>query len=175
MSLIEQSGCSFWVTTTGTSSLDFIQDLGIPCIEAPELSQLLEENAVDNYPYTKSWDEGRADILALLHTSGSTGLPKLVPLYLATAATVDGFNLMEPVNGRVPTGVEWKGTRMLCAMPLFHVSIGYPGGPEYKTNSSIHLSGCRNLSWFIFCLFLSMERHSAIQGPDNAACHRRGP
>ncbi|CAG7922423.1 unnamed protein product [Penicillium olsonii] len=122
VSLIEQSGCGFWVTTTGIGSLDFIQDLGIPCIEAPELSQLLEENAVDNYPYTNSWDEGRADILALLHTSGSTGLPKLVPLYLATAATVDGFNLMEPVNGRVPTGVEWKGTRMLCAMPLFHVA-----------------------------------------------------
>ncbi|KAH6999173.1 hypothetical protein BKA56DRAFT_469848 [Ilyonectria sp. MPI-CAGE-AT-0026] len=117
-----RSGCEFWVTSSGIDNLEFIKDLQIPRAEAPELSHLLNPIAVKEYSYEKQWDAGRSDILALLHTSGSTGLPKLVPLYLATAATVDAFHLMEPTNGKMPTGVDWAGTRMLCAMPLFHVA-----------------------------------------------------
>lgn len=125
-SLIKQSGCEFWVTSSDIDNLEFIKDLQIPRAEAPELSHLLNPTVVKEYSYEKQWDAGRSDILALLHTSGSTGLPKLVPLYLATAATVDAFHLMEPTNGKMPTGVDWAGTRMLCAMPLFHVRIYFP-------------------------------------------------
>lgn len=123
MSLIKQSGCEFWIASSGLDHHGFLQDLQIPSVEAPELSQLLDRIPVKPCVYQKSWNEGKSDVLALLHTSGSTGLPKLVPVYLETAATVDGFHLMEPTNGKRPTGVEWTGTRQLCAMPLFHVSI----------------------------------------------------
>ncbi|KAF5021537.1 hypothetical protein F66182_6419 [Fusarium sp. NRRL 66182] len=104
------------------SHYGFLSDAQIPSIEAPGLFELLDPKPVTCYPYQKDWDQGKSDILALLHTSGSTGLPKLVPVYLETAATVDGFHLMEPINGKRPTGVEWTGTKQLCAMPLFHVA-----------------------------------------------------
>ncbi|ENH73619.1 Linear gramicidin synthase subunit D [Fusarium oxysporum f. sp. cubense race 1] len=122
VSLIKQSGCEFWIASSGLDHHEFLQDLQIPSVEAPELPQLLDPTPVKPYVYQKSWNEGKSDVLALLHTSGSTGLPKLVPVYLETAATVDGFHLMEPTNGKRPTGVEWTGTRQLCAMPLFHVA-----------------------------------------------------
>lgn len=111
-----------WITSTGIDNVEFINDLGVPHIQAPELKDVLASSTVESYRYEKSWEDGRSDVLALLHTSGSTGLPKLVPLYLATAATVDAFHLMEPLNGRMPAGVDWAGTKLLCAMPLFHVS-----------------------------------------------------
>ncbi|KAF4339189.1 Linear gramicidin synthase subunit D [Fusarium beomiforme] len=122
VSLIKQSGCEFWITASGLDHHEFLQDLQIETLEAPELSQLLDSSPVKPYPYQKSWQEGKSDLLVLLHTSGSTGLPKLVPVYLESAATVDGFHLMEPTNGKRPTLVEWTGTRQLCAMPLFHVA-----------------------------------------------------
>lgn len=121
LSLIRQSGCEFWITS-GINELDFIQDIQLPCTHVPALSQLLDPSPVKVYPYEKRWHQGRSDVLALLHTSGSTGLPKLIPLSLASAATIDALHLVEPINGKMPTGVEWAGTRMLCAMPLFHVS-----------------------------------------------------
>ncbi|KAF5979584.1 nonribosomal peptide synthetase MxcG (component of the myxochelin iron transport regulon) [Fusarium bulbicola] len=122
VSLIKQSGCEFWIASSGLDHHGFLQDLQIPSVEAPELSQLLDPGLTKPYVYQKSWNEGKSDVLALLHTSGSTGLPKLVPVYLETAATVDGFHLMEPTNGKRPTGVEWTRTKQLCAMPLFHVA-----------------------------------------------------
>ncbi|KAF4472232.1 Linear gramicidin synthase subunit D, partial [Fusarium agapanthi] len=117
-----RSGCEFWIASSGLDHHGFLQDLQIPSVEALELSQLLDPAFTKPYIYQKSWNEGKSDVLALLHTSGSTGLPKLVPVYLETAATVDGFHLMESTNGKRPTGVEWTGTRQLCAMPLFHIA-----------------------------------------------------
>lgn len=109
------------VADDGTKSL--ISRLNIAHTTAPELADLLRQDIVSpSYPYKKSFEQGRSDVLALLHTSGSTGLPKLVPLYLGTASAMDAMHLMEPIEGRQPSVVEWEGTRMLCAMPLFHVS-----------------------------------------------------
>lgn len=121
-SLIEQSKCKFWFTSQGIANLEFLGDLGIPHDTVPGLSELLKPAAVKVYRYEKQWDEGRSDVLALLHTSGSTGVPKLVPVYHESIAVIDGFHLLRPVQGKQPTVVEWTGTKMLCAMPLFHVA-----------------------------------------------------
>lgn len=107
VSLTKQSGCEFWFTSSGVDNVGFIQQLQIPCAEVPELPYLLDPTAVASYVYEKQFHEGRWDILAYLHTSGSTGLPKLVPMYLGTVATVDAFHLMEPIDGKMPNPVEW--------------------------------------------------------------------
>jgi len=39
----------------------------------PSLSQLLAEDEVPPYPFTKSFDEAKNDPVLVLHTSGSTG------------------------------------------------------------------------------------------------------
>ncbi|KAI1879087.1 hypothetical protein JX265_003264 [Neoarthrinium moseri] len=122
ISLTKESGCEFWFTASGTDNDGFIKQLQIPSAEVPDLPDLLSSTVVPLYPYEKQFHEGYSDVLALLHTSGSTGLPKLVPLYLGTAATIDAFHVMEPIDGKMPNPVEWAGTRMLCAMPLFHVA-----------------------------------------------------
>lgn len=125
-SLIRESGCEFWITSSSgvvdSNTESLISRVDIKRATAPELMDLLRQDPVTPYSYNKSFEQGRSDVLALLHTSGSTGLPKLVVLYLGTASAMDAMHLMEPIDGRRPTVVEWEGTKTLCAMPLFHVS-----------------------------------------------------
>lgn len=55
------------------------------------------------FPYAKSFNEARWDPLVILHTSGSTGLPKPVHCYQGMVAAWDSY-------GRLP---DWEGNRSL--------------------------------------------------------------
>lgn len=104
----------------------------MPAFIIPSVSELIRAEQAPAYPYEKSFLDGRWDLLAYLHTSGSTGNPKLIPLYLGTVACVDALHLIKPENGKRPTAVEWAYSTLLCTMPLFHVSTP----PSYDTHSS---------------------------------------
>lgn len=94
----------------------------MPLLRIPEVNELLDSKAVKPYVYDKEWEEGRNDTLCLLHTTGSTGLPRLIPITLAAASSGDALGGMKRIQGKLPTLAEWAGTKMLNALPLFHVS-----------------------------------------------------
>jgi len=71
----------------------------------PPLDDWLNDAAP--FPYAKSFNEARWDPLVILHTSGSTGLPKPVYCYQGMVAAWDSY-------GRLP---DWEGNRS-----LFHVA-----------------------------------------------------
>lgn len=50
---------------------------------------LLSEEEVPPYPYNKTFEEGEWDPLCVLHTSGSTGLPK--PIVVMQVSSKDLF------------------------------------------------------------------------------------
>lgn len=131
LSLIQQSGCELWITSPGVGKLSFVHALQLPCLQVPTLDEILDPTPTKPYAYEKQWQEGRSDVLALLHTTGSTGLPRLIPLTLGAMGTGDALHLVEPIGGKMPSLVEWTGTRMLCAMPLFHAST--------STRAFVHL------------------------------------
>ncbi|OAA36878.1 Male sterility, NAD-binding protein [Metarhizium rileyi] len=135
LSLIKQSGCEFWITTSGVGNFDFTK---LPVIRVPELNELLYPQAVKPYRYEKDWHEGRDDTLVLLHTTGSTGLPRLIPLTLASASSGDALGGFERIQGKLPTLAEWSGTKLLNALPLFHAST--PTSPS-----------AAGLSFSLFC------------------------
>lgn len=94
----------------------------MPAFVIPSVSELIRAQPVPVYPYERSFLDGRWDLLAYLHSSGSTGIPKLIPVYLGTVACVDAFHMMAPEDGKRPTAVEWASSTLLCMMPLLHVS-----------------------------------------------------
>ncbi|KAF2087957.1 acetyl-CoA synthetase-like protein, partial [Saccharata proteae CBS 121410] len=55
----------------------------------PQLDELYHDVPVEEYPYTKTWAEGKNDPIHVNHTSGTTGLPKPVPWTNAVGATFD--------------------------------------------------------------------------------------
>ena len=95
-------------------------------IIVPELDECLneEKDAVHKYPYHKTFKEAQFDPVIILHTSGSTGLPKPIILRHGGVCTVDAQQLLKPLNGYENHIVALKRcNRVFSAFPLFHVSL----------------------------------------------------
>ena len=93
-------------------------------VEAPNLEQLLDDSeAVSVYPYTKSFDEAQHDPCLVLHTTGSTGLPKAIVWKIGMLSTYESWRTVPPINNYRPTTELYQqATRAYTSMPLFHTS-----------------------------------------------------
>ena len=89
----------------------------------PELEELMEESPVDVYPYSKSFYEARMDPCLVLHTTGSTGLPKPITWPVGVLSTWESWRTIPAANGYVPTPELYpQARRAYTAMPFFHTS-----------------------------------------------------
>jgi acyl-CoA synthetase (AMP-forming)/AMP-acid ligase II len=71
------------------------------------------------FPYNRAFDEGRWDPLIVLHTSGSTGLPKPIIVRQGSLAIADQLRLRPMFSFK-----EWatRSKRLFLPMPLFHMA-----------------------------------------------------
>ena len=85
---------------------------------------------VEHVPFRRTWEEAKNSPFCVLHTSGSTGIPKPVFVTYGTFACNDAHQLIPKLGGK-PTLVNFlKGKRYFVALPLFHAAsltftIGY--------------------------------------------------
>lgn len=87
------------------------------------LQDFLDNGSLDRYPYNKSFEEDAADPFVVIHTSGSTGLPKPITIYLGALATMDAQHLMPSFEGYPPQVQLAQGpVRVFSGLPPFHVS-----------------------------------------------------
>lgn len=61
-------------------------------VVVPELDDLLDEQLVEAMPFDKSFGEYRMKPWMLLHTSGSTGIPKVITIRHGYASTMDAYH-----------------------------------------------------------------------------------
>jgi len=88
----------------------------------PELEDLLGGNGEPpHYPFIKTFEEAKNDPFLVLHTSGSTGMPKPIVLSHGYVATLDTLFNIPPVNG-VPMKTLMMATRSRAvkALPPWH-------------------------------------------------------
>jgi thioester reductase-like protein/acyl-coenzyme A synthetase/AMP-(fatty) acid ligase len=91
----------------------------IQAFEVPPLDYFLDDNNVEHYEGTVSTDPN--EIVAIIHTSGSTGIPK--PIYLRNGylACLDRIRQLPIANGRKSRAQKFVGTdRAFCSLPWFH-------------------------------------------------------
>lgn len=89
----------------------------------PELEDLLQPRAVDLYPYNKTFDQARMDPALVLHTTGSTGLPKPITWKVGILSTYEAWRTIPHVGDYVPTTeIYQQSRRAYTSMPLFHTS-----------------------------------------------------
>ena len=88
----------------------------------PGLDYFLQDDTVEHYPYLKTFAEARLEPLVVLHTSGSTGIPKPVIVAHGTLSCIDAYRLIPSLGGREVAGPSWEGTRLFLAFPLFHAA-----------------------------------------------------
>ncbi|KAK5991336.1 Non-canonical non-ribosomal peptide synthetase FUB8 [Cladobotryum mycophilum] len=76
------------------------------------------------FPYCRSFNESRFDPLLVLHTSGSTGLPKPIVVRQANPAIASHLRNLPDARGNRSVYEEWavRSKRMLAPMPLFHAA-----------------------------------------------------
>jgi hypothetical protein len=100
-------------------------------ISFPEVEFFISEGEeTEVYQYQYAFEDMKDKTIVVLHTSGSTGIPKPVFVTHGTFACNDAHQLIPSLGGN-PTTVHYiQGKRLFLAFPLFHAAnltftIGY--------------------------------------------------
>ncbi|KAM0490540.1 hypothetical protein ACHAP8_011445 [Fusarium lateritium] len=134
LSLFENTRCHVLYCTEST------RPMMQPCLDK-RLMQVLTIDTLDYllntsaapFPYDRSIDQSRWDPLVVLHTSGSTGIPKPILVRQGTFCAFENMLKKGPHQGCPFALADWgeKGVKTLLSMPMFH------GAGVYATISSI--------------------------------------
>ncbi|KIW80214.1 hypothetical protein Z517_06829 [Fonsecaea pedrosoi CBS 271.37] len=91
-------------------------------IEVEDLRYWLDSVPVLHYPYDKPYDVGKLDTHVISHTSGSTGIPKLIKVPNGQMCTIDAKHHLPEIPGHEWLLTRWKtATRFFTTFPPFHM------------------------------------------------------
>ena len=91
-------------------------------IDIPNLAYFLNiDPEIKPYLWTKTFEDAKNDPLAVFHTSGSTGVPKLVTMNHGAVAALDAFREIS-LRGQPTQFDTYKGKRTSLFFPMFHAS-----------------------------------------------------
>ncbi|KAK8051651.1 hypothetical protein PG993_003036 [Apiospora rasikravindrae] len=125
MNVLEKSECGIFLLASGASAQvqPILDKRPMRTLTVPELDWFLAEAPVEPYPYTKTFEEARNDPCVVLHTTGSTGLPKPVVWKNAMLSTYEAWRTIPDVDGYVPPpDVYQTARRVYTSLPMFHTS-----------------------------------------------------
>ena len=93
-------------------------------VEVSPLESWFPDDEVPHFPYTKTFEEAEWEPFLVLHTSGSTGLPKPIIVKQGMWAGMDAYHNLPKWEGRNIAFREWveRSKRHFVPMPLFHVA-----------------------------------------------------
>ena len=80
--------CRLFLSASGVDVSDILAARSMTPAVFLELEELLDSSLVDNYPMRKTFDEAAQDVYLILHSSGTTGLPKPLPIRHAQVAAI---------------------------------------------------------------------------------------
>ena len=123
LNVLAEVGCRIFLKAEETCVDNILSARRMSTFVVPELAVLLDETTVEIYPYLKGFDEAQMDPCLVLHTTGSTGLPKPITWKLGILSTYEAWRTIPHVDGYVPTTeIYQQSRRAYTSMPLFHTS-----------------------------------------------------
>ncbi|KAJ5280023.1 hypothetical protein N7478_005395 [Penicillium angulare] len=86
------------------------------------ISDMLNVETVPSFPYHKSFEDIRDKPAFILHTSGSTGIPKPIICRHGVLSLADAYRNRPDFAGyrHIIKAFSQMATKILCPMPLFH-------------------------------------------------------
>lgn len=102
----------------------WLRECEMHAFEVGELDSWFPEREVEPFPYSKTFEEAEWDPLCVLHTSGSTGIPKPIVARHGMMAISDQYVVRPDWEGRkfFMKGLGDGSNRILIPMPLFHAA-----------------------------------------------------
>jgi len=76
LALIEATKCKIWLVPTGVNISDLLERHPMTTVSIPGVFDLINDDPVLHFEYIAEFEASRKDPVVVLHTSGSTGLPK---------------------------------------------------------------------------------------------------
>ncbi|KAF2256018.1 acetyl-CoA synthetase-like protein [Trematosphaeria pertusa] len=128
MSLMEQTNCTRVLHAAEVAPV--IKPLvalrkDLVCLEIPSFRDMLGSRP-EPFPYEKPFADAQDDPIVVLHSSGSTGLPKPITMTHATFAVLDNERYLPKVPGRRNRDYSiWDfngGGRFYTVFPYFHLA-----------------------------------------------------
>ncbi|KAM7185984.1 acetyl-CoA synthetase-like protein [Naviculisporaceae sp. PSN 640] len=128
MAVLNAANCNFWAQPS-EEPLSFLvekclEKRAMSVLNVPTVDELLDAADVKHFPYNKTWEEAENDIYCVLHTSGSTGLPKPIRWTHGLIGTMDAVRLLPPAEGDMGlapwTTMFEDGDRIYSSFPMSH-------------------------------------------------------
>lgn len=104
------------LTTSGVSITDILKARAMKHFLIPEVDELLAPGTSVPYPFPKTFEQAENDPFLVLHTSGTTGLPKPVTWTHGAVAAQDPQSLVEPFSADEAERRGWQRLRWADVM-----------------------------------------------------------
>ena len=95
-------------------------------LELPSIDELLDADEIELFVYDRLFQDAVNDPFCILHTSGTTGVPKPISWTHGLIGTMDAVRLLPPTagdDGLAPWTDGWNGgDRIYSSFPMSHVS-----------------------------------------------------
>jgi len=117
-------------------------------LELPGVDELLDADSIEPFIYDKTFESAVNDPFCILHTSGTTGVPKPISWTHGLISTMDAVRLLPPTEGDgglAPWTDNWNdGDRIYSSFPMSHVSIAPLFLLSYHECHTDLCKGCRD-------------------------------
>lgn len=92
-----------------------------------------------HFPYDKTYEQARLEPFVVLHTSGSTGVPKPIIQTHGTVSALDAFSALPDLGFEIAYPKTCEGKRIYMSFPLFHAAgiANFLYGPIYVGFTSV--------------------------------------
>lgn len=124
LALLESTDCNIFISPIETKVDHILSRRNMRHLNVEALNELLRDDFIEQYEYNKTFEEASHDPFIIVHTSGSTGLPKPIILYHGGVTQVDSQHLLSSLDGFEPQiRFPEASTRVFSSLPPFHVGL----------------------------------------------------